>query len=64
MTISDELYKNTREPKVELEYVLTKFLKLKAFPRESAANFILRLETTSETIITPDYKELPKDSFI
>ena len=50
--------------KIELEYVLTEFFKLKALPRDIPENFILRLETTLERIITLDHKELPKDSFI
>ena len=48
----------------ELEYILSEFFKLNAFPRESPENFILRLETTLERIISLDYKELLKDSFI
>ena len=50
--------------KTELEYVLTEFFKLKALPHERPENFILRLETISERIITFDHKEIPEDSFI
>ena len=54
----------SKRRKIELECILTEFFKLKAFPRESPENFILRLETILERIICLDHREIPKDSFI
>ena len=54
----------SKRRKIELECILTEFFKLKAFPRESPKNFILRLETILERIICLDHREIQKDSFI
>ena len=62
--LDNYIEKISKRRKIELEYVLTEFFKLKAFPRESPENLILRLKTTSERIISLGCKELSKDSFI